>query len=120
MKRKRKFNSEEYWDVKVVVKMIGRMNWKLITEERWKNIFLRMSKSKKFEQKIGDNKFVVKNVKKQLSKHAYPPFTTSTLQQSAYNGIGFTSKRTMSSSQLYQAGYITYENGLCILECKIN
>ncbi len=48
---------------------------------------------------------MVKNIK----KHPYPPFTTSTLQQSANNVLGFSSKRTMAIAQiLYQAGYITY------------
>ena len=106
------FNSEEYWDVKVVVKddKKNELEAKLQKKDGKKYVPKNEKEVKEFEQKIGDSKFVVKNVtKKQLSKHAYPPFTTSTLQQSAYNGIGFTSKRTMSvAQQLYQAGYITY------------
>jgi len=39
----------------------------------------------------------------------FPPFTTSTLQQSANYGLGFTSKKTMKLAQdLYEAGKITY------------
>lgn len=106
------FNSEEYWDVKVVVKdnQKNELEAKLQRKDGKKYIPKKQDEVEEFEKKIGNSKFVVKNVsKKQLSKHAFPPFTTSTLQQSAYNGIGFTSKRTMSvAQQLYQAGYITY------------
>ncbi|HFC11011.1 MAG TPA: type I DNA topoisomerase [Candidatus Kaiserbacteria bacterium] len=38
-----------------------------------------------------------------------PPFTTSTLQQTASTRLGFTPSRTMRSAQkLYEAGHITY------------
>ncbi len=106
------FNSEEYWDVRVVLKDDGGhiLEAKLQKKDGKKYIPKTEKEVEEFEKMIGDSKFVVKDVvKKQLQKHAYPPFTTSTLQQSAYNTLGFTSKRTMSIAQiLYQAGYITY------------
>jgi DNA topoisomerase-1 len=49
----------------------------------------------------------VKTVAK--SRRPYPPFTTSTLQQSASSACGFSPHRTMSIAQkLYEAGLITY------------
>ena len=43
------------------------------------------------------------------SRHPYPPFTTSTLQQAASSVCGFSPHRTMGLAQkLYEAGLITY------------
>lgn len=62
------------------------------------------------ENAIKGEEFIVSSItKKNVKKHAIPPFTTSTLQQAANNVLGFPSKRTMGIAQvLYQAGYITY------------
>ena len=47
--------------------------------------------------------------KKKVQRHAFAPFTTSTLQQDAANKLHFSSKRTMATAQkLYEAGFITY------------
>ena len=47
--------------------------------------------------------------KKKIQRHAYAPFTTSTLQQEASRKLHFSSKRTMSTAQrLYEQGFITY------------
>lgn len=43
------------------------------------------------------------------TRHPYPPFTTSTLQQAASSVCGFSPHRTMATAQkLYEAGLITY------------
>ena len=47
--------------------------------------------------------------KKKVQRHAYAPFTTSTLQQEASRKLHFSSKRTMATAQkLYEQGFITY------------
>lgn len=49
----------------------------------------------------------VTRVKKQ--KVSLPPYTTSTLQQSAANRLGYSAKKTMTlAQQLYEEGLITY------------
>ncbi len=48
-------------------------------------------------------------ISKETKRYAKPPFTTSTMQQTAANMLGFSAKRTMSTAQkLYEAGHITY------------
>lgn len=46
---------------------------------------------------------------KEIKRSPSPPFTTSTLQQTASNRFGLSSKQTMKLAQnLYEEGYITY------------
>ena len=54
--------------------------------------------------------YQVKKVnKKQFKRYPLPPFTTSTLQQTASNRLGMTAKKTMMLAQnLYEQGLITY------------
>lgn len=46
---------------------------------------------------------------KEVRRYPYPPFTTSTLQQTAANRLGMSAKKTMMLAQgLYERGLITY------------
>ncbi|HDZ85297.1 MAG TPA: type I DNA topoisomerase, partial [Candidatus Moranbacteria bacterium] len=48
-------------------------------------------------------------VEREIKRNPPAPFTTSTLQQTAINAFGFSSKQTMMiAQQLYEQGYITY------------
>lgn len=52
---------------------------------------------------------VEKVTQKEVRRYPYPPFTTSTLQQTAVNRLGMSAKKTMMLAQaLYERGLITY------------
>jgi len=107
------FDPKEYWDVFAnltnkdnkdgIIAKLARKNGKKFVPAKKKEVI-------DLEKDIKASDFTVKAVKtRKVKKHAYPAFTTSTLQQSAYNSLGMTAKRTMSVAQaLYQSGYITY------------
>lgn len=60
--------------------------------------------------KISGSNLKIKAIdKREQFRNPKPPFITSTLQQTAINYLGFTSKKTMSVAQkLYEKGFITY------------
>ncbi|MFW5702853.1 MAG: type I DNA topoisomerase [Candidatus Dojkabacteria bacterium] len=61
------------------------------------------------ENLIEEQWIISKLETKQTKRNPKPPFTTSTLQQTAANWFGFSAKRTMSLAQkLYEQGHITY------------
>lgn len=106
------FKSEEFWDFGVNVKDGSKNTFdaKLVSKDGKKYIPKTKEEIENLENLLGKSDYVVKEVNvKNVKKHPYPPFTTSTLQQAANNVLGFSSKRTMGIAQvLYQAGYITY------------
>lgn len=52
---------------------------------------------------------IEKIVKKETKRSPYPPFTTSTLQQTSSSRLGYSAKQTMMIAQkLYENGHITY------------
>ncbi len=68
------------------------------------------------EQAMAGQPFVVSQVEeKERSRNPQPPFTTSTLQQTANQRIGFTSKRTMSTAQRLYEGIELGERGTTAL-----
>jgi len=62
-------------------------------------------------KKVGEkSNWIITNLKEAETKRSpRPPFTTSTLQQTASTRLGFSPSRTMGAAQkLYEAGHITY------------
>ena len=102
----RAFNPETFWNVTAQMKNIGKVEFQTICTEE------------PCEQKIVDEiikkgkegSWTVKDIKETEAKRTpKPPFTTSTLQQTASSRLGFSPSKTMQTAQrLYEAGHITY------------
>ncbi|MCL4380179.1 type I DNA topoisomerase [Candidatus Dependentiae bacterium] len=99
------FKPEEYWTIESIFTINGakltcqlaQINKKTATIESQK-------KATAIVQDLPKQQFVVSSVvDKTRSKNPYPPFMTSTLQQAAYNKLGFSVKKTMQVAQrLYE------------------
>lgn len=111
------FKPEEYWTIEAELQALkaGAKPFKAnLTKINEKTLGKFDVKTKKEAEKIvGDLKKalckVVKVEIKEIKRNPLPPFTTSTLQQTASLRLGFSTKHTMMLAQsLYENGYITY------------
>ena len=111
------FKPQEYWSLGAEVSDKNAFNF---------NASLTKFDGKKIEKTTLENKEIVDSImqkigtpvisasvcnieKKKTQRHAFAPFTTSTLQQEAARKLFFSSKRTMATAQhLYEQGFITY------------
>ena len=108
------FNSQEYWSVEAELQK-NKENFiaKLIKKDG-ETISKFGIKTKmgadKIVKDLKDAEYKVVDIqKKEVRKYPFPPFTTSTLQQEASHGLGFSAKQTMIvAQQLYETGLITY------------
>ena len=116
----KKFKPQEYWSI---VASLQKENKKTEAEENFE-AFLAKKDNKIIpklgikEKKEADNivndlkkaKFQIKSIeKKEVKRNPLPPFTTSTLQQTAGQQLHFPSKKTMFLAQgLYEKGLISY------------
>lgn len=103
------FKSEEYWNMSSIFK-----------EEFEAEIFAQNGKDLNIPNEIEAKKIeeYVKNASeikvsevsgKKRARKPYPPFTTSTLQQSASSAFGWSAKKTMDVAQaIFSQGLITY------------
>ena len=93
---------------------LGKINNTKVTRDTFKNI----AEANKVATEVKTGLAKITSLKaSQTNRHPYPPFTTSTLQQSAWNKLHFSAKKTMSVAQeLYEGvpfkgkltGLITY------------
>lgn len=114
------FVSEEYWNIDVVLtdekeQFVARFYGKNGKKQK----LLNKVETDKIIEETKDGKYIVKNVdKSEKKKNPTPPFTTSTLQQTASRSLNFSIKKTMQIAQsLYEGikipgkgttGLITY------------
>ncbi|HTK03884.1 MAG TPA: type I DNA topoisomerase [Alphaproteobacteria bacterium] len=104
-----KFKSDEYWEIYVTVHRspltVDKFTVQLIKQE-----IKNKTQADKILADLEKANYKVLDVKKrQVVKNPYPPFTTSTMTQTAARLFGWSSKKTMSIAQgLYEEGLITY------------
>ncbi|MCX5678394.1 MAG: type I DNA topoisomerase [Candidatus Omnitrophica bacterium] len=119
-----KFNPKEYWDVLADLKRKGdepkdKFTAKLDKYKDKKIDVVAKDEADRITAELKRSAFVVGDIKESSKrKSPYPPFTTSKLQQEAFNKLRFSGARTMSIAQgLYEGvdlngegsvGLITY------------
>lgn len=103
------FIPKEFWNISAVLQGLEKVNNKSfiakLSEYKGKKISVddKISADKILEE-LKDKEYKVNKVeKKERTRKAYPPFTTSSLQQDASNKLGFQTKKTMQIvQQLYE------------------
>ena len=111
----RGFKSEDYWtivailgtsDVKKFEAILIKINEKAIPKPGLRD----KKEVDEILKNLKDGKWeIIALEKKAVERIPYPPFTTSTLQQSGWQRLRFSAKKTMLLAQnLYETGLITY------------
>lgn len=128
-----KFVAEEYWDIFAYLSesKIAEKAAKLFTEAQREDLpglpegqikfnLTKVSGAKldakdeksvtKIVESLEGSQWILTNVQEKLTaRNPKAPFTTSTLQQTAANWLGFSAKKTMTLAQkLYESGLISY------------
>ncbi len=115
----RAFKSEEYWTLTgdfQTEKKKGSDGASFTADlyklrgKTFDKLTIKANDAKQLKDLLSGSSYKIDKIeKKQVSKNPSPPFTTSTLQQSANRHLGFSAKQTMTVAQkLYEEGYITY------------
>ncbi|NMC35822.1 type I DNA topoisomerase [Candidatus Beckwithbacteria bacterium] len=110
------FKPEEYWEIGAKLKsqkIKGKAGEFIVDLYKISNKLAKVGNTKDAKKIVADLKkasYQIASVaKKELSQNPLPPFITSTLQRSAANLFGWSSRNTMrQAQQLYERGYITY------------
>jgi len=110
----KKFIAQEYWQIEAFLKkeadqfsaMLIKKDEKVIDKLEIKN----GTEADKILNELKGAEYIVEKVeKKEEKRNPFSPFTTSTLQQAAWQKFNFPAKMTMQIAQrLYEEGHITY------------
>ncbi|MEK7193901.1 MAG: type I DNA topoisomerase, partial [Patescibacteria group bacterium] len=116
----RKFKPEEYWSIVALLLQVKSKKLKVksfeanlykINDEILPKLGIRTKDgADKIVDELKSCEFRVSKIeKKEIKRNPLPPFTTSTLQQTASQRLRFSAKQTMRLAQnLYENGLITY------------
>lgn len=108
------FKAEEYWTVEAWLQHRGETFLALLVKKDGEaigklNIQTKAEVDAILEDLKGTEYEVSTIERKESKRNPFPPFTTSTLQQTASQRLHFSAKLTMSiAQQLYEMGFITY------------
>ena len=105
------FKAIEYWSITAELLAEKSKFIATLIEKDSKKIEIKNEKeAKEHVTNLEKSKYVVSKVtKKEVRRFPYAPFTTSTLQQTSANKLGYSAKKTMMLAQnLYEHGLITY------------
>ena len=114
------FKADEYWSIDALLaNHAGESFTAEVIQHKGHKIHIGTGEAAdKHRAALADAKYIVKSLeKRESSRNAAPPFTTSTLQQDASRKLGFSVKRPMVlAQQLYEGvslgdmpvGFITY------------
>jgi len=109
-----KFIPIEYWSIEALLKKDNNEFTAYLAKKDGETIDKLGVKNKteadNILQELNGANYIVESVeKKETKRYPAPPFTTSTLQQAAWQRYKFTAKATMALAQrLYEEGNITY------------
>ena len=109
------FIPEEYWNLDLILKDKNNMEFiaKFYGEKGKKLDIKNEEEVKKIISKIDTNNIIVSDIKNGIkNKNPLPPFTTSSMQQTAVNALGFSIKKTMSVAQKLYEGIKIPKKGL--------
>lgn len=112
------FKPDEYWSLEVKVKDGGaEFIATLLRKAEEKIAILNAQTADQIEAELRAKELLVSDLKDSSSKRSpYAPFTTSTLQQTAANRLGFSSKKTMLlAQQLYEGVEIPGEGSVGLI-----
>jgi DNA topoisomerase I len=106
------FTPQEYWTLEAVLqdRAGDAFTAEVITHKGHKLQIGDQAHADRHRAALADAVYRVASIeKRETSRNAAAPFTTSTLQQEASRKLGFSLKRTMViAQQLYEEGHITY------------
>jgi DNA topoisomerase-1 len=118
-RERERFKPQEYWTITASLKKLDPKS----KPEKFEALLVEINResipqfgiktkeeAEKIASKLKQATFEVEKIeKKETKRKPLPPFTTSTLQQAAWQFLRFSAKQTMRLAQeLYENGYITY------------
>jgi len=108
------FKPQEYWSIEADLEKDGKVFRALLSKNNGKAVGKLEIENKKeadgiLKELTGANYIVETLEQKNVNRNPLPPFTTSTMQQTAGSRLRYPARLTMQlAQQLYEQGYITY------------